>query len=128
VLKRSEIGNWKAATTGHFAQIRAEVASTEQRVMSLRQKLREVGRFGLVAAGTGTAVYAGGQGVRSGALASAEWEREKFRAKMTNFPRAGQDQIINNAEKLGGQYRSVSIAYHALISLHPIVDDRHGTK
>lgn len=112
-LAGNERTNFKLAALQQFAGIRqawneeAKLIESRTRVMGKRMELAL--KPVLVALGGYTGVYMAGVAGREGVIASAEWEREKWRQKVANIPRSEQDQIIGASEKLGSQYPSVGI-------------------
>lgn len=112
-LQRSEIGNWKSAVLGNFIQqqqaVRRELDETKRHYKNWQTAIQGIGRSGLVMMGGYTGVYMGGVAARGGLTASAQWEREKFRGRMTGMPVGEQDQILDRSEQLGMKYPSASI-------------------
>jgi hypothetical protein len=112
-LAGNERTNFKLAALQQFAGIRqawneeAKIIESRTRIMGKRMELAL--KPVLVALGGYTGVYMAGVAGREGVIASAEWEREKWRQKVASIPRPEQDQIIGASEKLGSQYPSVGI-------------------
>lgn len=112
-LARAERGNFKTAAITEFAAIKsawdAHAAQIEKRTHVMSQRMQTALKPILVAMGGYTGAYMAGVGVREGLTASAAWEREKFRGRMANIPKAEQDKLLGASEQLGGKYPSVNI-------------------
>lgn len=103
-LRKSHIAIWRQATVGHLTAVRAEYEKLGKRQDVVLQRIREGARLGLGAAG----VYGAVQGIRSGARASGERQREYFRQEMAGLPEKDRKLMTDRAVELSGRYPSAS--------------------
>lgn len=111
-LARSEVSNWKTATVGAFAQVRAEATRTHSEVSKLGQVFKGgaawLGKAALVSMGAYTTAYLGGVAARGGVSSWAERRREIFRQEMAGITPEERQQIFASSMNLSGRYGSVS--------------------
>lgn len=103
-IARGLKSNWKSSVTSHFAAMRAEADRFEKHHDMVMRRIRDGVRVGLGAAG----VYGTVQGVRAGARASGERQREYFRQEMAGLPDSDRKLMTDRAVELSGQYPSAS--------------------
>jgi hypothetical protein len=107
-LGRSEISNWKTATVGAFAQVRAEATRTHSEVSKLGQAFKGgaawLGKAALVSMGAYTTAYLGGVAARGGVSSWAERRREIYRQEMAGLNPEERQQIFAQSLGLTSRY------------------------
>ncbi|MHA6687716.1 hypothetical protein [Mesorhizobium sp. A556] len=106
-LRKSEVSNWKNSTLGHFAGIRADMKSTENRAREHARIMSRVLRPIGYAAGVGTLGYGIGIGGRAAFKAASDQTRTKYRMQLANIPPEEVEKMSGEASRLSTKYGSV---------------------
>lgn len=107
-LQSQEISAWRTATVSHFAAIRAEMGTTERRAKQHARIVQQAMKPLYLAGGGYTGLYFAGMGIRGGALASADRQRELFRQENAGLTLAERQRISITTSQLSAKLPSVS--------------------
>lgn len=111
-LQKSELGNWKNTALQHFVQqqtmLREELDKSEKRARSWRDSMQNIVKGGLGLAGAYGGAYGAAVLGKGGIVASADWEREKFRLNQSGYSAADVKAAIQNSQDITTKYPQIS--------------------